>query len=479
MKRKPIMRIKYLHQLLISHMTPLLVAFLIISFSFTQFIENLVYENKVEELVVYGKEIASLSDERLPMANGFISLRNYSDLLDARNIHFIFFNEKGSVNYHQSKVPPNLKLSQSEWEKIQDGKTVEVKRDIKRFNQEVSLVAIPLKDQGVFRGGIMLTSPITGTEKMISTINQSLFYIVLLTIAITIMISWFLSTFHVKRIQILRDGTSKVASGDYDVSVPASHHDEIGELSRDFNQMVIRLKTSNEQIERLENLRRQFIADVSHELRTPLTTIKGIVEGLKNNVIPEKEKEKGIDLMQSETKRLIRLVNENLDYERIRSDQITLQKVDLSVEELLEMIEEHLSPLAEKQGNQMRVKVEEAITVFADYDRIVQILINITKNSLQFTEGGIIQLSGKRGYRQTIIEIEDNGIGMSTDEIHSMWERFYKADISRRSLPYGEFGLGLSIVKKLVELHDGNIVVDSEKGRGTRFTLSFPDKIHS
>jgi signal transduction histidine kinase len=114
--------------------------------------------------------------------------------------------------------------------------------------------------------------------------------------------------------------------------------------------------------------------------------------------------------------------------------------------------------------------------VFADYDRLIQILINITKNSIQFTNEGSVLLRGIQGSAATIIEIEDTGIGMDKHEIESIWRRFYKADISRTSNQFGEFGLGLSIVKRLVELHKGEITITSERNKGTKFTITIPIK---
>jgi len=228
-----------------------------------------------------------------------------------------------------------------------------------------------------------------------------------------------------------------------------------------------------EEISALENRRRQFMADVSHEMRTPLTTISGVVEGLKNDMIPEEDKERGINLVSQEAKRLIRLVNENLDYEKIRSNQIELFREDIQLLELLEIIQEQLSVQADEKNVQIIVEADEEIIVNADYDRLVQILINITKNSIQFTSDGTIWLRGRKEQNNTIIEVEDTGIGIDPSEVEKIWRRFYKAEISRTSNPYGAFGLGLSIVKQLVLLHNGEIDVESEKGKGTKFTITF------
>src|SRR5690606_28789813 len=264
---------------------------------------------------------------------------------------------------------------------------------------------------------------------------------------------WFLSRIHGKRIKQLQNATSAVAQGNYDIKVQDSDFDEIGELASDFNKMVEQLKRSNEEIKILENRKRQFIADVSHEMRTPLTTISGIIEGLQNDMIPESEKEKGLQLASQETKRLIRLVNENLDYEKIRSNQVKLTLEEIELADIFEIVEEQLAIQAKNRGSQILVELEGKPIVFADYDRLIQIVLNITKNSIQFTENGNIFLRGKQTENYTIIEIEDTGVGIDPKDIENIWQRFYKADVSRRSNPFGEFGLGLSIVQQLVRLH--------------------------
>src|SRR5690606_11697006 len=120
-----------------------------------------------------------------------------------------------------------------------------------------------------------------------------------------------------------------------------------------------------------------------------------------------------------------------LDYEKIRSNQIKLYKQDIQLKEILEIIKEQLDVLAEEKHNEIIVEADEEAVIYADYDRLTQILINITKNSIQFTENGVITLRGRTENTETIIEIEDNGIGIDPDEIEKIWRRFYKAMLSR------------------------------------------------
>ncbi|MBU5247576.1 HAMP domain-containing histidine kinase [Bacillus halotolerans] len=464
------MRIKYLYQLLLSHVSILILAFVIIISLFSHFVKEFAYQNKVEELTSYAVQIAS------EFQTGQVDMRRlypYQDILRTRKTQFIIFNEAQQSYFHPEDFHPREKLKKAEWEKLKKGQVVMNRAD-GRFNDEVSLVAQPIFVNNEFKGAVLLISPISGVEQMINQVNLYMFYAIISTLVITILVSWLLSKFHVKRIQKLREATDKVASGDYDIHLENGYRDEIGVLASDFNIMAKKLKQSRDEIDRLEKRRRQFIADVSHELRTPLTTINGLVEGLNSNTIPEENKEKCFALISEETRRMLRLVKENLDYEKIRSQQITLNKLDVPLIEVFEIMKEHLEQQAEEKQNKLMIQVEDSVIVHADYDRLIQILVNITKNSIQFTQQGDIWLRGTEGYKETIIEIEDTGIGISKEDIEHIWERFYKADISRTNTAYGEYGLGLSIVKQLVEMHQGTIDIKSEQGKGTTFIIRLP-----
>ena len=134
------------------------------------------------------------------------------------------------------------------------------------------------------------------------------------------------------------------------------------------------------------------MADASHEMRTPLTTINGLLEGLEYNAIPENQRENAIKLMKNETERLIRLVNENLDYEKIRTNQISMVIKKFNGTETLKNIVAQLEAKAEAAGDTLTLKAVDDIDVYADYDRFVQIMVNIIQNAIQFTENGQITI---------------------------------------------------------------------------------------
>lgn len=468
------MKIKYLYQQLASHLSVMIVAFLILSLLFSHYVEKFVYDTKTEELVTYGANI--LNDMERSQFNSNTVLRQYENVLNTRDIQYSLFDEKSAIIYSTGLKTPLIELQDSEWQNLKDGNIVTVKQAFDRFEDDVTFVLLPYVHNNQFIGGILLTSPIKGSRQVISQMNYYLVYTTAIALGISLLMSWVLSTFHVRRIKRLQEATSLVAGGDYSVRIPSSNFDEISELAGDFNSMVEKLNASMEEIETLENRRRQFMADVSHELRTPLTTIRGIIEGMSNNMISEEEKAKGLGLASNETRRLIRLVNENLDYEKIRANQIQLHKQEIQLVELFEIIKDQLEDIAAERNNIIQITVGQDVTVHADYDRLTQILINITKNSIQFTENGHITLRGFTEDEQIVIEIEDTGIGIDPADIENIWSRFYKAILSRTTNPYGEFGLGLSIVKQLVTMHDGEIKVTSEKGKGTKFSITLPKK---
>lgn len=217
--------------------------------------------------------------------------------------------------------------------------------------------------------------------------------------------------------------------------------------------------------------------DAVHEMRTPLTTINGLIEGLEHGVFDEEQAARSTKIMSKETKRLIRLVNENLDYENIESNRIFLQKQHFPLADALAEISEQMEAKVKESNNEIMIQKDiDEISVYADFDRFKQIIVNLLKNANQFTEDGEIRIRAEKNKQFVKIMVEDNGIGMSKEEMKNIWDRYYKADPSRKNTRYGESGLGLAIVKKLVDLHDGKIEVASEKGKGSQFSLSFPKK---
>ncbi len=229
------------------------------------------------------------------------------------------------------------------------------------------------------------------------------------------------------------------------------------------------------ELRRSERLRRELVANVSHELRTPLTSIKGFVETLLGGALrDEQHSRRFLEIIEAETNRLTKLVDDLLELSRLESKGVTfrLQPVDLA--ELCRSVVDRHQPRAERAGVQLTCAAEAGVVVVADPDRIEQVVTNLVDNALKFTpEGGRVCVRVQACGQEAHVSVEDTGRGIPAEDLPHVFERFYRADRSRTRTSGGS-GLGLAIAKHLVEMQGGRIWADSTPGRGSTFCFSLP-----
>ena len=431
-------------------------------------------QTREQQLLNYGYNIVNNNFSRNDLVRT-------SQLLASENIVIQVYLSDGRTIYPIYDQRFDANLSQEELQLIQSGQYLGF-RTVDRYNQNGEVepyltVYLPHHDVGEFPTGfISLAAPLNDLQARLDAVRQNIFISLILAIIMGVIISTVYSILQTRKIHRLQYATRQIGQGNYDVTIATDGQDEFGDLARDFQKMSHSLMESQEEIKRQEGLRRQFMMDVAHEMRTPLTTMSGLLEGLQHNMIPEKQRGRSLELIQRETQRLTRLVNENLDYEKIRSHQFVLAKQENDGNKLLDQIKEQLSRKAAKKNINILVEAEEGLIVWADYDRIIQILINLVTNAIQFSEDSDIILQGKMQEEYSEIKVIDKGIGIDPAHLKSIWERFYKVDESRKNTEFGESGIGLSVVQSLIEAHQGNIEVDSELGKGSVFTVKLPHK---
>lgn len=455
---------------------------LIVGLVFIQFTRDSVYRTKWHSLQEYADSIFQQSVVLDPQDSSVTTVRvdqlmGMERLLNNQHIHFTIYTENGErVSYPNDNTA--TQISKKQWRELNKGNILrqESRMAVGQVKHRITMTELkkPYFDrQGKLICVIAVGSPLANVQADIRQVQKNLLVTFGLAILVAIVASYFLSWYMVRRIQKIRQAAHRVTEGDFEVQLDPGRQDEIGELSADFNLMTKSLKESNDEIKRQEERRRAFMADAAHEMRTPLTTINGLLEGLEYDAIPEDSKEESIRLMQRETKRLIRLVNDNLDYERIRTNKIKLDCQMVNLKQAVLRVVEQLGKKAEKENDQLIVEMNSDVVVYADPDRLIQILFNIVQNGIQFTQNGQITVRAQNASNGTNIQISDNGIGMTEDQIKNIWERYYKADASRIQTK-GESGLGMAIVHELVQIHGGEIEVSSAPGRGTTFKLHFP-----
>lgn len=474
---------RYLFQQMIAFWAIILTILIVVGVSFTQFTKRTILTNTYDQMLAYADSIQENSQEDPGLLNNSLLITELA--LKNQNVNFFYINAEKVVEYPTEKQGQQVNfISKADWKKVKNGEGVSTSAEFTTSSNKMHMAMVlkPLfvvnkaTNDSQFYGAIAVLQPTSNIENSMSGLTENLFKAFLISSIFSLIFSYMLAQFQVNRINRMKKAARQIAEGNFDVNLEVKSNDELDELATDFNRMAQALKESNEEIERQEDRRRQFMADAAHEMRTPLTTINGLLEGIAYNAIPKDQEEKCIQLMRNETTRLIRLVNENLDYEKIRTNQISMVIQKFSATDTLKQVVQQLQGKAEASGNQLALITEDEIDVYADYDRFVQIMVNIIQNAIQFTQDGQITVSVERGYLETTVKISDTGIGMTEEEVQNIWERYYKVDPSRKNTKYGESGLGLSIVHQLVKLHKGTINVESEKDVGTTFRVTFPDE---
>jgi histidine kinase len=268
-------------------------------------------------------------------------------------------------------------------------------------------------------------------------------------------------------VRAMAQASVRIAAGQYRERVPVPSGDELGELAARFNQMA-------ETLEGVEERRRDLIADVAHELRTPLASIAGYMEGLMDGVVlPEPET---FHRVHREAVRLQRLVNDLQELSRAEAGQVPIHRRRVEIRDLVEAAVARLRPQFEDKGVALAAEVAAALPpVLVDPDRIGQVLTNLIGNALQYTPpGGTVTVRGGREDGRVTIAVADTGIGIAAEHLLHVFDRFYRVDRSRARASGGS-GIGLTIVRHLVEAHGGSIRAESPgPGCGSTFTVTLP-----
>lgn len=308
------------------------------------------------------------------------------------------------------------------------------------------------------------TSP---AGEFVSSVNRSTWWAGIIAVVVALLLGSLLFFHIVAPIQRLTSAAQKIAAGDLHQRIPTQAQDEIGTLATAFNQMA-------DSLAQHEELRRNLIADVAHELRTPLTVIQGNLEAMLDGVLPASPQE--IATLRDEAALLTRLVSDLRLLSLAEAGQLKLERVKIDPAELIMRAVEPFRLQA--QSSQIELALELAPnlpSISVDADRIAQVIRNLLSNALRHTPaGGRVTVTCRNDKTQSLlITVSDTGEGIPPDDLPFVFDRFYRADKSR-SRASGGSGIGLAIVKQLVEAHGGKVRAESQSGQGTTFGFTLP-----
>jgi hypothetical protein len=329
-------------------------------------------------------------------------------------------------------------------------------------------VAVPVLMEGELVSVVYLTQPLSDVEAVLGDLRSRWAISMGAALLLSAVVGLVLSGAITRPLGRLTKAAGAVARGDFETSVPVRSRDELGHLSRAFNDMTERLRAARQ-------MQIDFVANVSHELRTPLTSVKGTVETLRDGAVDDPEVRDGfLETVEKETDRLIRLVNDLLTLSRADSEALNLRRAPVDPADLVRSTAEALRARAEALDLTLEVEVAPGVPlVSADADRVAQVLVNLVDNALKYSRpGGSVGVRVAPHGEGAVVAVRDEGMGIPAAELEQVGRRFYRAD-KARSRAHGGSGLGLAIAAALVEAHGGRLWLESVEGEGTtaRFTI--------
>ncbi len=424
------------------------------------FVATWVFRDKLNEnlqipLLYFGQDIARIY-KKLPLheADAFVSEMN-----QLKSYHLRIyeapgqFQSYGTVNGHK---PATVTMEQVK--KVLAGEIVQINPS----GISTTLLGLPFTtDTGT---KAMFIEPIgpPSAPFIIKWIWNFLIF-ALVTGSLLILVA---AMFLVRPIKKLTKATRQVAGGDFNVKLNIKQKGELGTLAQSFEEMM-------HDLQQLERMRREFVSNVSHEVQSPLTSIFGYALALKQAGITDDQRSRYLDIIIAEADRMSKMSDSLLKLSLLESQSQQLQLATFSLDEQIRRVIVAIQPQWSARSIRFELNLK-AVRIMADHDQLNQVWTNILGNSIKFsTDGGMISVNMKQDIKNVTVQITDTGIGISPEDQKRIFERFFKADRSH-SRKYGGSGMGLAIVKQIVSLHQGDIRVESEPGRGTTVLVTLP-----
>lgn len=301
-------------------------------------------------------------------------------------------------------------------------------------------------------------------------IFQILIYAVLASVLVSCLLAGVFSYTQSKQLKQMSEQAKKFAKGDFSGRIPVKGKDEVGQLTRAFNDMA-------DALDKEESVRRDFIANISHELKTPITTIAGFIDGILDGTIPESKQKHYLTIVSEEISRLSGLVASMLSLARIDSGKTTIYKTKFSlISTIVNILLTFEDRLEEKEIEIVGLETADGLSVYGDQALLHQVLYNLIENATKFTpQGGEITFHAESKGDKLYFSVKNTGKGISQKDLPFIFDKFYKTDKSR-SEDKKSMGLGLYLVKTIINLHGGEITVTSEIDKETCFAFWIPNK---
>jgi signal transduction histidine kinase len=385
------------------------------------------------------------------------------ELLLKYNARIDLYTAKGVVIYSSEKSPMIFGPDKDDFlmDILKANKVISAFKQ-NRAGNSLLLVGFPVVRDNVLTAAVIMTTPMASLKETVETLKEQFVIISLILIAVSAILAYIFSRYFTKPILEINKAAKTMAEGNLSIRVPVNTADELGMLSATINHL-------SAQLQKIEQLRKELIANVSHEFKTPLSLIKGYAETMRDvNNLSEEKKSKQLNIIIEESDRLNNMINDILDLSQIQSDYIKLYLSNFNISDAIETVRNRLIFHWENKNIKIEVAKESDCMVYADERRIEQVIYNLVNNAINHSEdNSTVFIRIFENESNIVVEVEDQGEGISQDEIPYIWDRFYKA--REAAVKHKGSGLGLAIVKSILEAHQSNYGVESEIGKGSKF----------
>ena len=397
-------------------------------------------------------------------------------LLDEKGKILTYFAPNKTIKVKQVPLEPVKEFIRSGSEEFVLGV------DPKNTEAEKVFSAAPVYEKGILRGYIYV---ILASEEYESTMHFLFGSYILrlglrsmtITLAAAVIITLLALGFIMANIKRIANVVREFKNGNLSVRIKKKRKDELGEFADSFNEMADTIVRNMEDMKTMDNLRRELVANVSHDLRTPLATIQGYLETIliKSDSLSEEEKKKYIYTIHSSAERLKKLVEELFELSKLEARETKPKPEAFSIAELAQDVHQKNIILAEAKKIELSSKFPYDLPmVYADIGMMERVLQNLIENAIKFTpDGGQIIIKLQQTNNSVRVSIKDSGYGISSEELPHIFDRYNKGNRSELKDKQG-LGLGLTIVKKILEVHNISLSVESKKGEGTIFSFNIP-----
>jgi signal transduction histidine kinase len=436
---------------------------LIMAFFASSQIFNKKVVNKIQDdLLETGNQVV-LMEKDLQPKNLDSYIKSFSELKNGSNFHL--YNASGKlVLLYGNKVSSTNVVTSIPQEDISFVLGGQIYRTLDQKNVREPMkiiVGMPLEYEGK-KYALFMSPNFIKVEEYRGMVNTALL-IVLSVGSVLILVA---SRYIVNPLKRLTEATQRLARGDFDVNVSIKQRDELGQLADSFNHMAGELK-------QLEHMRQNFVSNVSHEIQSPLTSIRGFSKALRRPDINESDRHTYLEIIEQESERLSRLSENLLNLASLESEHHPFHPVTFDLDEQIRRVVVSHEPQWSEQHMELDLNLPR-VKIIADADQLNQVWVNLLGNAIKFTPAyGKIRISLETLTDRVLIMIQDSGIGIKEEDRERIFERFYKVDQARQRAT-GSNGLGLAIVRKIIDLHQGTIEVHSELGKGTVFKVTLP-----